>query len=49
VYDEEKETAQKAFDDKVKEFQLKEMELKLEEKRKDIALKGKVTPKAVKK
>jgi hypothetical protein len=49
VYDPEKEVAQKSYDDKMRELQLQEMELRLEEKRKDIALKGKVTVKAVKK
>lgn len=45
-YDEEKEKVQKEFDEKIREFQLEEMKLKLEEKRRDIQLKGGKLPAA---
>jgi hypothetical protein len=49
IYDAAKEVEQKKYDEKMRELQLQEMELRLEEKRKDIQLKGKVPVKVAKK
>jgi hypothetical protein len=49
IFDEEEEKAQKAHQVKMRELQIKEMELNLEAKKKDIELKGRVPVNAVKK